>query len=179
MGYVQPNYTWTKVSSVKVNNKGSYPGASIGGGIDYHFKTNYGIHASLRFTHYQFGLSEIDTFGILLENASYRMECIGLPIGLKMTTSPLQRYFLYAKLGFIPEYTVISKINAEFNTSPDLKKLNKFSVSYFIELGNETKLNNRDRLQIGLIISNGLTSVIDSKGSVLLNSIGLKGAYLF
>lgn len=186
-------FCWFNSKSESINLKGAIVGLSPQLGLDYFFAGKYAISSGILVENSGGKLSYTDTISFKANNEQkllpagtvikYRLQYLGVPIGLKLKTQEIGYSTFFVNFGLTPLFNIKSRV---YNTGvfPDKanakNEIRALNINYFFSSGIEYSLGGNTALIGGVRYSAGFMNISSrARDKLHTRSIGLHAGILF
>lgn len=190
---VHPQLVWLVSDNEKVDNNGVMPGINSILEFDFYFAKKYAFYTGVSIDNIGGRLIFSDTiiFNVSGEEKSipantelkYRLQYLGIPLGLKLKTQEIGYTSFFLNMGFTPMINIRSKIYHQeiFPDKANAKdETDLFNVNYFLSAGVEYSLGGTTSLIGGIGYTSGFMDVTTKPDDqITTRSLFIKAGILF
>jgi hypothetical protein len=161
--FAEPVISWFSSDTKDTRNDGARAGFCFGFNFYKYFTANYAFSTGVNILSAGgriYNTSSIDMqFNNMLksipenEKVTYKVQYLGIPIGLKLKTNQIGYITFFTDLGIDPKIVIGGKVdinNPDIKGESAMKELNKFNLAYHIMPGIEYSLGGSTAVFFGL-----------------------------
>ncbi len=203
------NICWIKPDSKSIEKEGTKLGFSYGLMGDFYFAENYAFSTELLITHYNFGMTYVDTLFPKNSQVSktdidyeYKTRYVQVPLSIKFKTKEIGYVTYWAQFGVAPSFLIRARadiVGADdvFDDPTDIHvndkegddyhfanfddKISPLRIPLIVGAGIEYNLSGNTSLYAGLRMDNGFTNIFgeDKKAEAISNFVSINAGFFF